>query len=70
MRADLRDWAAAWFDSHSELETDSGHWRRWRKASLGAKLADGGNEPLRRLLRSWFPDRGWDSILDGLCLSG
>ncbi|CAK0850054.1 unnamed protein product, partial [Prorocentrum cordatum] len=70
MRADLRDWAAARFDSHSELETDSGHWRRWYKASLGTKLADGGGEPLRRLLRSWFPDRGWDSILDGLCLNG
>ncbi|CAK0856082.1 unnamed protein product, partial [Prorocentrum cordatum] len=28
MRADLRDWVAAWFDSHTELDTDSGHWRR------------------------------------------
>eukprot|EP00959_Pyramimonas_sp_CCMP1952_P067336 1405277-Pyramimonas_sp.AAC.1 len=70
MRADLRDWAAAWFDSHTELETDSGHWRRWCKAFLGAMLADGGNEPLRRLLRSWFPGRDLDSILDELCLSG
>ncbi|CAK0903835.1 unnamed protein product, partial [Prorocentrum cordatum] len=70
MRADLRDWAAAWFDSHTELETDSGHWRRWCKALLGAMLADGGDEPLRRLLRSWFPGWDLDNILDELCLSG
>ncbi|CAK0807658.1 unnamed protein product, partial [Prorocentrum cordatum] len=70
MRADLRDWAAAWFDSHTELETDSGHWRRWCKAFLGAMLADGGNEPLRRLLRIWFPGWHLDNILDELCLSG
>ena len=36
MRADLRDWAAAWFDSYTELETDSGHWRRWCHAFLGS----------------------------------
>ncbi|CAK0867855.1 unnamed protein product, partial [Prorocentrum cordatum] len=70
MRADLRDWAAAWFDSHTGLETDSGHWRRWRKAFLGAMLADGGNEPLRRLLRIWFPGWHLDNILDELCLRG
>ncbi|CAK0894692.1 unnamed protein product [Prorocentrum cordatum] len=70
MRADLRDWAAAWFDSCTELETDSGHWRRWCKAFLGAMLAGGGNEPLRRLLRIWFPGWHLDNILDELCLSG
>eukprot|EP00959_Pyramimonas_sp_CCMP1952_P434878 9105875-Pyramimonas_sp.AAC.1 len=69
MRADLRHWAALWFEDYTCPATNSGPWLEWCAAFVIAMFKQGGNNPLRQLLFRVFPGRTLQQIVDDICVS-